>query len=52
MAKKYLSVGLLNDVVNELIIAAHRSLDLGLISDETYRHICDDLANIKVCVLS
>lgn len=52
MANVTIALGTVNDVVNELIIAAHRSLELGFISKETYRKICDDLGKIKVRVLS
>lgn len=52
MANVSISLGTVDDVLNELIIAAHKSLDLGFIKQETYDKICEDLAKIKVRVVS
>lgn len=52
MANVSISLGTVDDVLNELIIAAHKSLDLGFIKQDTYDKICEDLAKIKVRVVS
>ena len=52
MANVTISLGKVNDVLNELIIAAHKSLDLGFIKQATYDKICEDLAKKKVHVVS